>query len=389
MIKTILGKLLFFVFSISFCFSFGQELISSIGVPSFSTASQGDLYVDDNDVYYIGLEDGSLKEIGVVIQTGASDDEILAWNASNQQWQPQAPQLGDLSTTLETVNNTKRVRVQVSSGIFNSQESIIQSISLSNIEMNETDAILNANQLTGLAGDIRFVVQLNMNSSGQRTNFFMRLNLNGTLHARQHGHLYARNGGNGHNLTGGQFIFEVSDVESLDVFSFELEGETISASVNLVSDAVNTSYVFIEEFSPLEVVTSATAPIDNTIAQGPQGPSGSLGPEGPPGAVINTPSDVYHAAGNVQANGTPNYIEGATVTYLSTGRYRVNFNNPHANGSDYPVLFSMEQNPGDDDYVPTYDNLTANGFDVEIGEQDNGASPGTPRDAGFSFYVSL
>ena len=34
-------------------------------------------------------------------------------------------------------------------------------------------------------------------------------------------------------------------------------------------------------------------------------------------------------------------------------------------------------------------NVTANSFDVEITEQDNGGTAGVFRDAGFSFYIPL
>jgi hypothetical protein len=67
-----------------------QELINSSNVAAFTTAGQGDLYVDENDVYYLGLDDGSLKEIGIVTERGDSTGDILSWNDTTEQWEPRS-----------------------------------------------------------------------------------------------------------------------------------------------------------------------------------------------------------------------------------------------------------------------------------------------------------
>ncbi len=61
--------------------------------PNFTSASQGDLYIDNDGIYYIGLQDGSLKEIGIVTQKGTSDGQTLAWNPSTGTWEARTPPL--------------------------------------------------------------------------------------------------------------------------------------------------------------------------------------------------------------------------------------------------------------------------------------------------------
>lgn len=92
--------------------------------------------------------------------------------------------------------------------------------------------------------------------------------------------------------------------------------------------------------------------------------------------------------GRVQANGTAQSITGASITRTNAGRYRVQFD-PQLPDAAYPILLSLEQNSGRDDYVITYTGASAEGFNVEISEQDNGAAAGTFRDAGFSFFIPL
>ena len=93
--------------------------------------------------------------------------------------------------------------------------------------------------------------------------------------------------------------------------------------------------------------------------------------------------------GRVEANGNVLYIEGASVTQLSTGIFRVNFSNAHPDGGLYPVIFSIEQDNNRDDYSATYTNVNSTGFDVEVAEHDTGNSPSIPRNVGFSFYIPL
>lgn len=74
---------LIFVFKIQ-----AQELVSN---PStFTTAAQGDLYIDNAGVYYIGLQDGALKEIGILTAKGTTTGDVLTWDATSQRWVAQA-----------------------------------------------------------------------------------------------------------------------------------------------------------------------------------------------------------------------------------------------------------------------------------------------------------
>lgn len=92
------------------------------------------------------------------------------------------------------------------------------------------------------------------------------------------------------------------------------------------------------------------------------------------------------SAGSVNGDGTTNSTVNANVTRNGVGDYSVAFVTPASN-DDYIVLLTLEQNPGTDDYSISYDNVTVNGFDVDIREQDDGGSGGTPRDNGYSFLV--
>lgn len=92
------------------------------------------------------------------------------------------------------------------------------------------------------------------------------------------------------------------------------------------------------------------------------------------------------AGGIVASNGTSSRILNATSSRLSTGEYRITFDTAVAD-ADYPVIITLEENAGSDDYITSYGNRTATSFDIFINEQDNGGSPGTPRDNAFSFLV--
>jgi len=92
------------------------------------------------------------------------------------------------------------------------------------------------------------------------------------------------------------------------------------------------------------------------------------------------------AGGRVNSDGSSNRILNASSARLSTGEYRITFDTA-VTDADYPIIITLESNAGSDDYIVSYSNLTINGFDVSINEQDNGGSPGTSRDNAFSFLV--
>lgn len=110
------------------------------------------------------------------------------------------------------------------------------------------------------------------------------------------------------------------------------------------------------------------------------------------GAVFRVSFDDIRAAlpqpvwGRVSADGTALGISGASVSRVATGRYLVTLSTPRAQAL-YPILLTLEQNSGRDDYVAAYRDVTETGFTVEVSEQDNGGTAGAYRDAGFSFFI--
>lgn len=80
---------------------FSQVLVTS---PStFNTAGQGDLYVDSDGVYYIGLQNGTLKEIGTVVVKGTSSGNFLIWNTTTNKWEVNSTLNSTSSTNAEPV----------------------------------------------------------------------------------------------------------------------------------------------------------------------------------------------------------------------------------------------------------------------------------------------
>jgi len=302
----------------------------------------------------------------------------------NSEWRAVSATPSALTLTKATIRSINRSRVvvqaeaNVNTGAF--------TITPASFALNQTGATLAGTSITNLVGNVRFVFQPNLTSGVQRSNLNCTLLRNGAIIERVRGTNYMRNLGN-HNNSSSNWIFEVENALATDTFQFALEQEANGGAVQLLSNGVNNSYIFIEQYNDVEVVTDASAPVNLAIAQGPTGPIGPSGPQGPAGSVINSPLDIYHAAGNVQANGLANYILGGNVIRTAVGRYTVTFANPHPNGAEYPIILTQEQNAGADDYTMNYLNATANGFDIQVGEQDNGGDPGVFIDTGFSFYI--
>jgi hypothetical protein len=367
--------------------SHGQISISSSAVSGFSSASQGDLYLDDNGVYYIGLETGALKEIGIVTKQGTQDGQILKWDTSNLIWQAQSPSNGDLVLERDTFyyKRTARLKFLNLNGLPGTANTLEPDLFL----FNEISASLSSNAITGLEGELRFEVQVNFGSVTDRTNFNLRLDVNGSVFKRVYGAAYARNL-DGHNNTSSRYFFEVENVNTADEFEFVLEQEAnTGTNTDVQSDYFINSEVQIYAYDNTPVLTSIAASPELTLVQGPTGPAGIQGLQGPQGPTIGSPLDVYHASGKVSSSGAGLYMQGAAVTRQSTGTYQISFSSAHPNGADYPIVFSLEQNADEDDFVPAYSSVTANGFTVEVGRQDNGGSGGIPEDIGFSFNVPL
>ena len=77
---------------------------------SFTSASQGDLYVDTNNIVYIGLQDGSLKALGTVGAIGNNNDDFLVWNTVQEKWEAQS---SNFTVTKTTISQLKRARVNL------------------------------------------------------------------------------------------------------------------------------------------------------------------------------------------------------------------------------------------------------------------------------------
>jgi hypothetical protein len=374
--------------------SASAQILLPDGTPpsGITNASEGDYYLAKS-ILYVGTSNGLLKQITTA--AGSTDGEVLSWNTATNTWLPQIPVPTVLTlekSTIRTVNRA-RVALQPESNINDTGTFTVRPNAT--FELNETAATISNTDITNLVGNIRFVLQPYLLSSAARTNFICNFIVNGTLTKRQAGSLYARNN-EGHDETGSSFIFEYEGATAGNTFSFSFIREASEGTVELISDATSSSYIFIEQYTSLEVITNVTAPINSAITQGPIGITGATGLAGIQGIQgiqgttgINDPLDVYHATGNIKADGTNNYIQGATVTKNSVGAYTITFNSQHSAGVLYPVLLSMSQNDGLDDYVPAYTILSDKSFRVQITEQDNGTGAGVLEDAAFSFYIPL
>ncbi len=113
------------------------------------------------------------------------------------------------------------------------------------------------------------------------------------------------------------------------------------------------------------------------------------------GNLTNTPIAMgpqIVAAGLVQANGTAIKISGATVTRVDIGDYQITFDTARPT-SNYIVNLTNIDCGGNcggntyDDPGITYYNRTTTGFNVNIGDSDNGTTAKVDIDLEFSFTV--
>ncbi|MCH2490807.1 MAG: hypothetical protein MK211_11715 [Flavobacteriales bacterium] len=109
------------------------------------------------------------------------------------------------------------------------------------------------------------------------------------------------------------------------------------------------------------------------------------------GNLSNTPvGPVTVAAGKVNAAGTAQKINGATVAKTSTGNYRVTFTTPRSS-SNYIIQLSVLNcnncGASDDSINIYYDSQNNNGFNVVIGRNDNGGTAKVALDREFMFTV--
>ena len=98
---------------------------------------------------------------------------------------------------------------------------------------------------------------------------------------------------------------------------------------------------------------------------------------------------VGHASGS-QANGATIQARRCTIARTAQGRYTVTFAAPHPDGANYEVVFGQEE-PGNFRDVPKVSvvtgSRTANGFDVQVTVDDNGAGADNYVDDTWSFSV--
>lgn len=79
--KVVLLIVVFSIFGLSGVYS--QIAIDTADIPTFNSAAEGDLYIDENNAYYIGQQDGSLKLIGNIERIISSDNSVNISNSNN------------------------------------------------------------------------------------------------------------------------------------------------------------------------------------------------------------------------------------------------------------------------------------------------------------------
>lgn len=105
------------------------------------------------------------------------------------------------------------------------------------------------------------------------------------------------------------------------------------------------------------------------------------------GVVTSMRSSFY--SGRVSSAGTMlSTTNNCSVVRDGVGVYTITFPVDQVD-ANYPVLLTTERSAGGDDYLIVYEALTISDFAVCITEQDNGGTPGVPRDNDFSFFVPL
>ena len=105
---------------------------------------------------------------------------------------------------------------------------------------------------------------------------------------------------------------------------------------------------------------------------------------------ITTEDIIVGHASAFQSTGTTNIARNSTVTNTAVGQYTVSFITPHPDGADYEVLFGQDEDGADRDVVKlsvVEGSRTANGFDVQVTVDDNGAGADIYADEPWSFEV--
>jgi len=378
-------KFYLFLFLLSFKICLSQISILSTDVAAYNTAGEGDLFITDTNEFYIGLEDGTLRPVGIVTKVGANAGDVLVWNDTENIWESSGPDEAALIVEKSTIRSISRARFSMNPvANVNTGANII--VTPTATGFNETLATIVGQNLTGFEGNLRFIVQPNFLSTNLRTNFFCNFFVNGVLTKVVSGPFYSRTD-DSHNETGANVVFEYENALPADTFSFGFQREGNTGTVQLISAEPKVSFIFAEQYADLEIVTNVSATVSTDIVQGPTGPQGPQGIQGPTGPV--GPAN-FHAFGRISVVGAIINESGVnTAAQLGVGRYQVTFDAAHPNGADYPIVIGIEQNAGTDDYVITYTNVIATGFEVEIKEQDDGGGGGAFRDASFSFFVPL
>ncbi|MBP2834039.1 hypothetical protein J8281_17720, partial [Aquimarina sp. U1-2] len=160
---------------------------------------------------------------------------------------------------------------------------------------------------------------------------------------------------------------------------------TINESVTTLSqDAGTGTITYTNEANATQTANVVAAETDNQITTGANG-----------GAYLAAMPTIY-SAGKVSGTGTAASIYNATVSRLNTGDYQVTFTNPLPN-ANYIIQLTITDcggncpdaltGPSYDDPGITYYSQTVNGFNINIGDNDNGSNPRIDIDLEFMFTV--
>ncbi len=137
--------------------------------------------------------------------------------------------------------------------------------------------------------------------------------------------------------------------------SSDLSGQItdLSSSLSNVQDSLATAH------SDITALTTRVTTLESTVTSG---------------------SNAATAAGRVNANGTLHSGYNMSSVHTSTGNYTITFDVPLAN-DDYAVMIQPIGTSNDTPAHIAEASITPNGFNVRLGEGDNGggAEPGTNR----------
>ena len=136
------------MFTITICYA--QIDIVSGNVATFTTASEGDIYKDENNTFYIGLANGSLRTLGIINTEGVANNDILRWNATTSQWEQQS--FNTTTSTSTSIRSVIKSRIQFNP-VSNLNSNAFTPLQLSNtFIINQIGASIDQSGLHGITG---------------------------------------------------------------------------------------------------------------------------------------------------------------------------------------------------------------------------------------------